>query len=138
MPTPSETVTAFLAQWDRPGGLAQAIRDMFTETTVWENVGFVSSVGIDAALKVLTGFGQQADSLIMRVDTTALAASGGKVLTERIDHIVDPATGQPLISFPVMGVFEIADGKIAAWRDYFDTAGFAAQWQGGQGEVVGL
>jgi limonene-1,2-epoxide hydrolase len=23
---------------------------------------------------------------------------------------------------PIMGVFEIADGKIATWRDYFDTA----------------
>ena len=26
------------------------------------------------------------------------------------------------ISVPIMGVFEIADGKIATWRDYFDTA----------------
>jgi limonene-1,2-epoxide hydrolase len=26
------------------------------------------------------------------------------------------------ISVPLMGVFEIADGKIATWRDYFDTA----------------
>jgi limonene-1,2-epoxide hydrolase len=23
---------------------------------------------------------------------------------------------------PVMGVFEVQDGKIAAWRDYFDMA----------------
>ena len=130
MPTPSETVTTFLAQWDRPGGLAQAIRDMFTKATVWDNVGFVSSVGIDQALKVLAGFGQDAGSLIMRVETLSLAASGNKVLTERIDHIVDSASGKPSISFPVMGIFEVADGKITAWRDYFDTAGFAAQWQG--------
>lgn len=131
MATPSETVTTFLALWDRPGGLAQAIRDTFTQGTVWENVGFVTSTGIDEALEVLAGFGQDADSLIMRVDTLTLAAGGNKVLTERVDHIVAPATGQPSISFPVMGIFEVADGKITAWRDYFDTAGFAAQWQGG-------
>ena len=130
MPTPSETVTTFLAQWDRPGGLAQAIRDMFTKATVWDNVGFVSSVGIDQALKVLAGFGQDAGSLIMRVETLSLAASGNKVLTERIDHIVDSASGKPSISFPVMGIFEVEGGKIIAWRDYFDTAGFASQWQG--------
>jgi limonene-1,2-epoxide hydrolase len=23
---------------------------------------------------------------------------------------------------PIMGVFDIADGKIATWRDYFETA----------------
>ena len=86
----------------------------------------------DLGRAVLAGFGQQADSLIMRVDTAALAASVNTVLTELIDHIVDPATGQPSISFPVMGIFEVADGKITAWRDYFDTAGFAAQWQGGE------
>ena len=28
------------------------------------------------------------------------------------------------VSLPVMGVFELADGKITAWRDYFDMAQF--------------
>jgi limonene-1,2-epoxide hydrolase len=26
------------------------------------------------------------------------------------------------VELPVMGVFEIVDGRIAAWRDYFDAA----------------
>ena len=43
MPTPTETVTTFLDLWDRPGGLAQAIRDYFTPDAVWENHGFVTS-----------------------------------------------------------------------------------------------
>ena len=30
--------------------------------------------------------------------------------------------GGKKIELPVMGVFEITDGKIAAWRDYFDMA----------------
>jgi limonene-1,2-epoxide hydrolase len=31
------------------------------------------------------------------------------------------------IDLPVMGTFEIRDGKIAAWRDYFDMAMFLNQ-----------
>jgi limonene-1,2-epoxide hydrolase len=26
------------------------------------------------------------------------------------------------VALPVMGVFEVHDGRIAAWRDYFDMA----------------
>jgi limonene-1,2-epoxide hydrolase len=31
---------------------------------------------------------------------------------------------------PVAGVFEVRDGKIAAWRDYFDLATFTKQLGG--------
>ena len=39
------------------------------------------------------------------------------LLTERIDtfHV-----GEVVAPLPVMGTFEIRDGKISAWRDYFD------------------
>jgi limonene-1,2-epoxide hydrolase len=129
MPTPNETVTAFLAMWDRPGGLAQAIRDYFTHDTVYENVGLSKTTGPDEATAFLSGFGSTPAELAMRVDTLSLAAAGDKVLTERIDHILGP-DGEPVTSFPVMGIFEVVDGKITAWRDYFDTAGFAGPPQG--------
>jgi limonene-1,2-epoxide hydrolase len=35
------------------------------------------------------------------------------------------------ISLPVMGTFEVADGLIAAWRDYFDLNQFMSQLTGG-------
>ena len=79
MPTPLETVGTFLDLWDRPGGLAQAIRDFFTPDAVWENHGFVTSKGIEETMGVLSGFGQDADSLIMRVEVLAIAAQGNKV-----------------------------------------------------------
>jgi limonene-1,2-epoxide hydrolase len=31
------------------------------------------------------------------------------------------------ISLPVMGIFEVAGEKIAAWRDYFDMNQFMSQ-----------
>jgi limonene-1,2-epoxide hydrolase len=53
-----------------------------------------------------------------------IAANGNVVLTERVDNFV--ISGKPL-SIPVMGVFEIENGKIKAWRDYFDFSTFARQ-----------
>ena len=41
------------------------------------------------------------------------------MLTERIDTFTMDGKKAPL---PVMGTFELRDGKICAWRDYFDLA----------------
>jgi len=41
------------------------------------------------------------------------------VLTERIDTFT---MGEKQAALPVMGTFEVRDGKISAWRDYFDLA----------------
>ena len=46
-----------------------------------------------------------------------IAAGGNAVLTERIDSMVVAGI---YIELPVMGTFEIQNGKITAWRDYFD------------------
>jgi limonene-1,2-epoxide hydrolase len=55
-----------------------------------------------------------------------LAVSGDAVLTERIDRVVVDGRA---IELPVMGVFEVLYGRVAAWRDYFDRAlsGFARE-----------
>jgi limonene-1,2-epoxide hydrolase len=128
MPTASETVTAFLALWDRPGGMAQAVRDYFTPDTVYENIGMSRTRGVDEAIDFLSSFGSDASQLAMRADTLTMAEAGDKVLTERIDHILG-TDGEPAASFAVMGIFEVAGGKIVAWRDYFDTAAFGGQGQ---------
>jgi limonene-1,2-epoxide hydrolase len=54
-----------------------------------------------------------------------LACSGGTVLTERVDRFV---VNGKRVELPVMGAFEVGpDGKIRAWRDYFDLAQFTKQ-----------
>jgi limonene-1,2-epoxide hydrolase len=35
------------------------------------------------------------------------------------------------VELPVMGTFEVKDGKIAAWRDYFDMKQFMDQMAAG-------
>jgi limonene-1,2-epoxide hydrolase len=58
-------------------------------------------------------------------EIVALAVTGNKVLTERVDRFV--INGKP-IEIAVMGTFEVgADGKITAWRDYFDMQQFMQQ-----------
>lgn len=125
MSTPTDVVKTFLAMWETPGGIERAIRTYFTDATVYENVGLSTTTGIDQALAVFAGFTASLGMETMWVENLHVAASGDTVLTERIDHVRDGA-GKTLMSIRVMGVFELKDGRIVAWRDYFDTAGLAS------------
>jgi len=49
----------------------------------------------------------------------------GNVLTERTDRFL---IKEKWVEVPVMGTFEIHDGKITAWRDYFDANQVINQW----------
>jgi limonene-1,2-epoxide hydrolase len=53
------------------------------------------------------------------IEIRHLAVAGNVVLTERIDHFVYDGRQ---IDARVMGTFEVAEGKITAWRDYFDAS----------------
>ena len=53
-----------------------------------------------------------------------MVSDGDLVFTERTDRFV---TGGKTIELPVAGIFEIRDGKIVAWRDYFDMQTFMTQ-----------
>jgi limonene-1,2-epoxide hydrolase len=48
-----------------------------------------------------------------------LASDGSTVLVERTDHIT--SNGRTA-SLRCAGAFDVVDGKITAWREYFDTA----------------
>lgn len=126
MADPIGTVEAFLSKLGEPGGFGAAVNEWFTPGTVYENVGLSKTTGVEQAMAVVeqfeTGFGASA----IRVETLSICAAGNTVLTERIDHLVDPS-GKVLASIPLMGIFEIEGGKVTAWRDYFDTAPFRGE-----------
>ncbi|MEH0554020.1 limonene-1,2-epoxide hydrolase family protein [Streptomyces sp. B21-101] len=54
--------------------------------------------------------------------------AAGKVLNERVDHLF--MRNGTEIHIKVMGIFELAGGKIVAWRDYFDLKTFTDQYPG--------
>ncbi len=126
MSSARETVDTFLAMWDRPGGFADAVRTYFTPTTRYENVGMSDTTGIEQALAFIGAFENSCGGPVsIRVTTLASAVNGGTVMNERIDEVIDQ-TGRVITTIRLMGIFETSGGKIAAWRDYFDTAGLAA------------
>ena len=49
----------------------------------------------------------------------SIAINGDVLVLERVDHITTPLG---LHSLPVVGVIELRDGLIQAWREYFDSA----------------
>jgi limonene-1,2-epoxide hydrolase len=119
MPSPTETVTAFCAEWGKDKkAMFDSFRRYFTPTTVWENVGLATTTGIDEALGLMQSF-EGVETI--RVDMVMIAADGNKVLTERVDTMVD-ASGKDVMGIRLMGIFEVEGDKITAWRDYFDTA----------------
>lgn len=125
MSTPTDIVKTFLAMWETPGGIEKALRDYFTPETHYENVGMSTTNGIDQALAVFAGFSDSLGMATMWVENLHVAAAGDTVLTERIDHVRDKQ-GKTLMSIRVMGAFDVKEGKIVSWRDYFDTAGLGS------------
>lgn len=104
---------------------AEALRPFFTEDVVYHNIPMDPAVGIDEAIAFLQGFFSMCDSLV--IETLHLAVQGNIVLTERVDTIT---VGERVGPLPVMGTFEIRDGLICAWRDYFDMAQITAMLSG--------
>jgi limonene-1,2-epoxide hydrolase len=54
-------------------------------------------------------------------------ASGNRVMNERADTLVTRAGKKAVV--PAAGFFEIKEGKIFAWRDYFDLQTFTKQME---------
>ncbi|HVC68993.1 MAG TPA: limonene-1,2-epoxide hydrolase family protein [Acidimicrobiales bacterium] len=100
---------------------AAALRPFFTDDVVYHNIPMDPAVGIEATVAFIEGFFAMAEG--MTIETTHLAVRDNVVLTERIDTFSMGSLTAPL---PVMGTFEIRDGKICAWRDYFDLAQITA------------
>lgn len=128
MTTPVEIVAgfvqAFIEGW--PNRDAERLRSFFAEAAVYENGPLEPVHGRDAICAALGEFMAMGGQV--SVDMRHLIAEGSVVVTERVDHFA--ADGRT-ISLPVMGVFEVRDGAISAWRDYFDLNTFASQMDPG-------
>jgi len=107
------------------GAQPDEIVQYFTEDAVYHNIPVEPAVGHEAILGLLNMFLTTAEGLEFRV--LNIVADGDTVLTERVDVFRLP---NATIELPVMGTFEVKDGKIAAWRDYFDLNQYMSQLQG--------
>jgi limonene-1,2-epoxide hydrolase len=87
------------------------------DEVVYQNVPLPADRGKAATLRTLQRFGRVVDRF--EVKMVNIAARGPIVLTERVDVLSGPWL---YLDLWVCGTFEVRDGLIVLWRDYFDVA----------------
>jgi limonene-1,2-epoxide hydrolase len=123
MARPIDVVREFCDSWAK--GDIDTLVEFFTDDAVYHNIPVAPVSGKEAIRQTIAGFTAGVESVEFRV--LNMVADGNVVLTERVDAFVTPTV---TIELPVMGTFEVVDGKIAAWRDYFDLNQFMSQLPG--------
>jgi limonene-1,2-epoxide hydrolase len=118
--SPAAIVRAFADAWDRLD--FATILALLAPGIRYENGPLPVLVGHRAVGDYLQGAGPFE---ACRWDLISIAENGTRVLTERVDHLW--VRGKA-IRLPVMGVFDVQQGLILHWRDYFDLASYRAQW----------
>lgn len=81
------------------------------------HVGTKPLIGVDKVARFLDKYWEICSDLMWRIDRQA--QNGDKVLVEGYEEYTDTRTGAR-VAHPYMGIFELRDGKIARWRDYFE------------------
>jgi limonene-1,2-epoxide hydrolase len=104
-----EVLLASLQAADTDG--AGAVLD---DNLVYQNVGLPTIRGRARAMKLFRAMEGRAG---FEVKTHRIAVNGSSVLTERTDALI---FGPVRLQFWVCGVFEVHNGRITLWRDYFD------------------
>jgi limonene-1,2-epoxide hydrolase len=117
---PISIVSEFCASWATPD--LDVLMAYFAPDAVYHNIPVEPVEGVDAIRATIAGFmtGVERCEFTMK----HIAAAGDIVLTERVDSFIFP---KGRIDLPVSGTFEVRDGKIVAWRDYFDLNQFMSQ-----------
>lgn len=93
---------------------ADAASEYLHPEIVWHNVSLPKIRGITMVMRVLNGLTRP--DLGFAAQIHHIASSGNAVLTERTDSFI---WKRLRVDFWVCGTFELEDGKIAVWRDYF-------------------
>lgn len=103
----------------REGNLAIA-ESLLDEHLVYQNVGMPTLHGRRRTIALFQRALRPGVAFDVKIHRTA--ADGVTVLNERTDALI---FGPVRLQFWVCGVFEVHDGRITLWRDYFDNLDFA-------------
>lgn len=116
---PADIVDQFIARlnaMDLAGAWALLAPDI-----VYHNIPLAPVTGPDAVRAVFARIDAEAIDWIVH----ASAEAGCHVLNERTDRF--RLKDGRWVELRVMGIFEVVDQKITAWRDYFDLGQWMAQ-----------
>lgn len=115
-----ELITEFCKLWASPD--PDQLAAYFTEDAVYHNMPLEPVQGRAAIKEFIAGFVAAIDGIDFRVHRQI--SDGTVVVNERTDVMRRKDGGE--VPLPVAGFFEVRNGQIAAWRDYFDMAAVTA------------
>ena len=117
---PAHVVNSFIAAVERkdvPAAMALLAPDVS-----YENMPISPVVGRDNVHAVLEGFLAPTTAVDWRIVSQVTA--GNTVINERVDRF---QINGGWLELPVAGFFEVTDGLITLWRDYFDMGSYMNQ-----------
>lgn len=109
-----EIIREFISSWSELN--ADKLADFFSEDGVYHNIPMKPVKGKENVRKFIAGFIQPWTETTW--DILSIASAGELVIVERLDRT---QAGDKAVDLPCVGVFEMQDGKIKVWRDYFDS-----------------
>ncbi|OFV85209.1 MAG: limonene-1,2-epoxide hydrolase [Acidobacteria bacterium RBG_16_64_8] len=110
-----EVVRDFINAWSR---LDPAELDRyFTADGTYHNMPAGPVTGRENIERFIGGFLKDWSST--QWDILNIVSRGDVVIAERLDRTM---VGAKAVDLPCCGIFEMQDGKIKVWRDYFDLA----------------
>ena len=122
MSSNAEIIREFIECWSTLD--ADRLANYFTEDGTYHNIPAQPVSGRDNVRQFIAGFTRTWTETTW--DIVHIAEQGDVVFCERLDRT---RTTQGDVDLPCLGVFEMRDGKIHVWRDYFDLATFTGAMQ---------
>ena len=121
--TPDEVVTELIRACEARD--LDAVTALVTDDIEYDNVPIGKVFGPEGVRRVLSGGVTEAAS---EVEWTVhrQVSSGTTVMNERTDRFL---VGGRWIEIPIAAVFEVTDGRVSLWRDYFDLETYRLQRQ---------
>jgi len=119
MATNEQIIKDFNAAFSRLN--VDEVMGFFTDDIVYHNIPWPAAVGRAEVRKVIEGFFTGMGMTAANFEVVKQVSAGNLVMNERVDYLT---IGGKTVALPVAGVFELVNGKIKAWRDYFDADTF--------------
>ena len=112
-----QIIREFIAAWSRLD--AKELVTYFTEDGTYYNMPIQPVSGHENLHGFIHNFLKSWEKTDWEI--LSILAEGDLVIAERVDSTV---VGGRNVDLPCVGVFEMENGKIKVWRDYFDMATF--------------
>ena len=113
MSSNQEIIREFIGAWSRLD--AEELVEYFTRDGTYYNIPAQPVSGRENLIAFISGFLKDWSSTQWEI--LNLTGEGDLVIAERMDRT---KVGDKSVDLQCCGVFEMQDGKIKEWRDYFD------------------